>query len=182
MTKQKLSAENKRQCPINTSSGATQRKRKQLHRFGLVLKQEIKKKDTIKELIHLFYSCIQDIFIAPLQIQYYSEALLTQHGYWFRVSQRSVTGSCEWRTCPVPTWRPEPDSKPRAFGRKATNLPKSHQCSLATSLPDACTAYRLFLTSPVTVATAERSFSKFRLIKSYRRRTMFQDRIPIYIV
>src|SRR6218665_2070017 len=26
----------------------------------------------------------------------------------------------------VPTWRPERDSNPRPFGRKATNLPMSH--------------------------------------------------------
>ena len=49
--------------------------------------------------------------------------------------------------------------------------------SLATSLPDVCTAYLLFLTLPVTVATAERSFSKLKLIKNYLRSTMLQDRL-----
>jgi len=31
---------------------------------------------------------------------YYSEALLTQHGYCTGVSGRSSTCNCEWRTCP----------------------------------------------------------------------------------
>jgi len=28
------------------------------------------------------------------------ESPLTQHGYCVRVSRRSATGHCEWRTCP----------------------------------------------------------------------------------
>jgi len=83
---------------------------------------------TIHSFIHLFiHSFIQAISIAPLQIHYYSEVLLTQHGYRVGVSRWSATGNCEWRTC----WRllrgghsgiltQEP------FGRKATNLPMSH--------------------------------------------------------
>ena len=43
--------------------------------------------------------------------------------------------------------------------------------------PDVVTALLLFLTLPVTVASAERSFSKLRLIKSYLRSTMNQDRL-----
>jgi len=43
---------------------------------------------------------IHSISIAPLQVHYYSEALLTQHGYCVRVSRRSTTGNCEWRTSP----------------------------------------------------------------------------------
>jgi len=45
-------------------------------------------------LIHSFiHSFIQAIFIAPLQVYYYSEALLTQHGYCVTVSRRSATGN-----------------------------------------------------------------------------------------
>jgi len=40
------------------------------------------------------------IYIVPLQVRYYSEAFPTQHGYCVRVSRQSVTGNCEWRTCP----------------------------------------------------------------------------------
>ena len=38
---------------------------------------------------------IQTIFIAPLQVNYYSEALPTQHRDCVGVSRQSVTGNCE---------------------------------------------------------------------------------------
>ena len=49
--------------------------------------------------------------------------------------------------------------------------------SLATSYPDVCTAYMMYLTVPVTVATAERSFSKLKLIKNFLRSSMSQERL-----
>ena len=49
--------------------------------------------------------------------------------------------------------------------------------AMSTAFPDVVTALKLFLTLPVTVASAERSFSKLRLIKSYLRSTMNQDRL-----
>jgi len=48
----------------------------------------------------LNHSFIQATYIAPLQVYYYSETISTQHGYCVRVSRRSATGNCEWRTCP----------------------------------------------------------------------------------
>lgn len=47
----------------------------------------------------------------------------------------------------------------------------------AASLPDICNAILLFLTLPVTVAMAERSFSKLKLIKNYLRSTMSEERL-----
>ena len=42
---------------------------------------------------------------------------------------------------------------------------------------NACITYRILLTIPVTVAFAERTFSKLKLIKSYLRSTMLQERL-----
>jgi hypothetical protein len=43
--------------------------------------------------------------------------------------------------------------------------------------PNAIIAYRILLTISVTVASAERSFSKLKLLKSYMRSTMTQERL-----
>src|SRR6266498_5030356 len=43
--------------------------------------------------------------------------------------------------------------------------------------PNIYVAYRILLTIPVTVASAERSFSKLKLLKNYLRSTMLQDRL-----
>ena len=43
--------------------------------------------------------------------------------------------------------------------------------------PNACIAYRILLTISVTVASAKKTFSKLKLIKSYLRSTMSQERL-----
>jgi len=47
------------------------------------------------------------------------------------------------------------------------------------SFPNTYIAYRIMLTISVSVALAERSFSKLKLIKSYLRSTMSQQRLNI---
>lgn len=43
--------------------------------------------------------------------------------------------------------------------------------------PNAFIAYRILLTIPITVASAERSFSRLKLIKTYLRSSMSQERL-----
>ncbi|XP_078507675.1 zinc finger MYM-type protein 1-like [Lissotriton helveticus] len=49
--------------------------------------------------------------------------------------------------------------------------------AILPSVLDVATALKLFLTIPVTVANAERSFTKLKLIKNYLRSTMPQERL-----
>lgn len=48
---------------------------------------------------------------------------------------------------------------------------------LSSSYPDVLTACLIFLTLPISVASAERSFSKLKLIKNYLRNSSGQDRL-----
>ena len=48
--------------------------------------------------------------------------------------------------------------------------------------PNVYIAYRILLTIPVIVASAKRSFSKLKLIKSYLRFTMSQERLSRLII
>jgi hypothetical protein len=47
----------------------------------------------------------------------------------------------------------------------------------AATFPNLCIALRIFLTTPVTVAKAKRSFSKLELLKTYLRTSMSQQRL-----
>ena len=52
-------------------------------------------------------------------------------------------------------------------------LNKLHDARLESLFPNVCISLRL----PVTVASAERSFSQLKRIKSYSRSTMAQERL-----
>ena len=43
--------------------------------------------------------------------------------------------------------------------------------------PNACIAFRILLTIPLTIASAKRRFLKLKLIKFYLRSTMSQERL-----
>ena len=56
-------------------------------------------------------------------------------------------------------------------------LQKLQTTNLIPSFPGLTTICLLFITLPVTVASAERSFSKLKIIKNYLRSTMGQERL-----
>ncbi|XP_055301630.1 zinc finger MYM-type protein 1-like [Sitodiplosis mosellana] len=56
-------------------------------------------------------------------------------------------------------------------------LYKIYEFGLVPIYPNLTTALRVFLTLPVTIASAESSFSKLKLTKNYLRTTMGQDRL-----
>ncbi|XP_047132433.2 zinc finger MYM-type protein 1-like [Hydra vulgaris] len=75
--------------------------------------------------------------------------------------------------------------KLQSFARRLSEETKSPQdvfrfilCqNLEDSLPNLCIALCILLTLPVSVASGERSFSKLKLIKTYIRSSMCQDRL-----
>jgi len=48
---------------------------------------------------------------------------------------------------------------------------------MVSSYPNSYTLYKIFYTLPVSSATAERSFSRLKLLKTYIRSTMTEDRL-----
>ena len=48
----------------------------------------------------------------------------------------------------------------------------AENASLVATYPDVCTAYMMYMTVPVTVATAEKSFSELKLIENFLQSSM----------
>jgi hypothetical protein len=52
-----------------------------------------------------------------------------------------------------------------------------YQYKLENLFPNICVSLRILLITPTTVASAERSFSKLKLVKNYLRSSMSQDHL-----
>ena len=55
--------------------------------------------------------------------------------------------------------------------------PPCGPCGLCELFPNVCISLRIFLTIPTTIASAERFFSKLKLVKNYLRSAMSQTRL-----
>jgi len=55
--------------------------------------------------------------------------------------------------------------------------PPCGPCGLCEVFPNVCISWRIFLTIPATVASAEKFFSKLKLVKNYVRSAMSQTRL-----
>ena len=89
-------------------------------------------------LAYIIHSFIQAISIAPLQVHYYIEALLTKHGYCAGNSCLSATGNCEWRIAQGPFVAARAGVEPmtlRTKGVDSTNAPHTpHIMAVSYSL------------------------------------------------
>ncbi|KAJ8897922.1 hypothetical protein PR048_003279 [Dryococelus australis] len=61
-------------------------------------------------------------------------------------------------------------------------LNRLKELKLDSLFPNACIAIRVFCTIPVTVAEAERTFSKMKVIINIHRSTMSQERMTALIL
>ena len=93
--------------------------------------------------------------------------------------------ACKWRTRLI--WENQ-NSRVRSFRRELRNaigkcesvrdvLTLLLSSDVLSSMPELGTACILFCSLPVTVSIAERSFSKLKLMKSYLRSSIAQDRL-----
>ena len=61
--------------------------------------------------------------------------------------------------------------------KEYTSINILNYIKMLDSFPNTCIAYRILLIIPITIASAERSVSKLKLIKSYLRLTMSQEKL-----
>ena len=58
-----------------------------------------------------------------------------------------------------------------------TLIDRLNQLKSLNSFPNAYIGYRITLATPITVASVKRSFPKLKLVKSYLRSMMYQERL-----
>uniref|UniRef100_A0A452HJJ2 HAT C-terminal dimerisation domain-containing protein n=1 Tax=Gopherus agassizii TaxID=38772 RepID=A0A452HJJ2_9SAUR len=69
------------------------------------------------------------------------------------------------------------DNHPSELETPLPHPPHSPDPQLTDSVPNTVIALHILLTLPVSVASGERSFSKLKLIKTYMRTSMLQQRL-----
>ncbi|XP_069486304.1 zinc finger MYM-type protein 1-like [Ambystoma mexicanum] len=71
---------------------------------------------------------------------------------------------------------------PRGTGTPLPVLQYIHDANLKNIFPNVWISLKILLTLPVTVASGERSFSKLKLIKTYLRSTMANERLTLLAI
>lgn len=150
--------------------------------------------DALKKLEVTFFNVVVDAATSALQERF---STLENVGEKFGVlstfqslSNEELTEQCEALSMTL-HYKEHSDLDGRELAQELKNLPDLpsktmtllellifiHERELSEMYPNLWTALRICLTLPVTVAEAERSFSKLKLIKSYLRSTMSQERL-----
>ena len=150
--------------------------------------------DALKKLEVTFFNVVVDVANSALQERFVT---LENVGEKFRVlltfqslSNEELTEKCEALSSML-HYEGHSDLDGRQLAHELKNLPDLpsktitqlellvfiHEKDLTEIYSNLWTALRISITLPVTVATAERSFSKLKLIKTYLRSTMSQERL-----
>jgi hypothetical protein len=123
-----------------------------------------------------FFKCLQPISLSELNDEeLHKEAEILQKKYNHDISPDFVRQILSFRSC-----FKDIILKNSKITKEITEMLLIEHSPLTTTYPDVCTAapaFILYLTLPITVAAAERSFSKLKIIKNYLRSTMAEERL-----
>lgn len=119
-----------------------------------------------------FFKCLQPILLSELNDEeLHKEAEILQKKYNHDISPDFVHQILSFRSC----FKDIILKNSKTTKEIAEMLLFEH--SPLTTYPDVCTAFILYLTLPITVAAAEQSFSKLKIIKNYLRSMMAEERL-----
>lgn len=148
----------------------------------------------MKHLLPPFFNAVVDVALSSIQERFTTLGNVGEKfGVLTHFSDLSIDDTTEQCKALSATlhFQEKSDVDARELAQELKNLPdlpsKSmtnlellnfvHDRELSEIYPNLWTALRIAVTLPVTVAEAERSFSKLRLIKTYLRSTMSQERL-----
>ncbi|XP_025760119.1 zinc finger MYM-type protein 1-like [Oreochromis niloticus] len=150
--------------------------------------------DALKKLEVTFFNVVVDAAVSSIQERFITlENVGEKFGvltHFPNLSNDELTEQCKALSTTL-LFQDQADMNARELAQEIKNLPdlpsKSmtsfellnfvHDNDLSEIYPNLWTALRIAVTLPVTVASAERSFSKLKLIKTYLRSTMAQERL-----